>query len=456
MPAYSDKLFAGGKCMEKNLTQGSLLKNIVIFSGPFLLSYFLQTLYGMADLFIVGQYNGAASISGVSIGSQVMHMITVMIVGLAMGSVVMIARFVGANDQQKISKTIGNTIVLFAIVAVILAIVLLLLVNPIVSVMSTPIEAVNETTLYLVVCFAGIPFIVAYNVIAAIFRGLGDSKSPMYFIAIACVANIILDYVFIGGFGMQAVGAAWATIIAQGISVAISLIAICKKKMVIISKSDLKLDSTIFKRILRIGVPVCLQDGFIQISFLIITIIANTRGVEISAAVGIVEKIISFLFLVPSSMLSTISTISSQAIGANDKPLARKALFYGMTIAVSIGLIFAISFQFIAEPVLSLFTDDSVVIALGVSYIRSYVFDCTVASFHFCFSGFFVASNYSYISFIHNVASIIAIRVPGAYLASIYYPDTLFPMGLAAPLGGVLQLIICLIAFAILRKKDKI
>lgn len=442
--------------MERNLTQGSLLTNIMVFSGPFLLSYFLQTLYGMADLFIVGQYNGAASISGVSIGSQVMHMLTVMIVGLAMGSVVMIARYVGANERLKIAKTIGNTIVLFAFVAVVLSLVLLVLVAPIVKVMSTPLEAIDETSAYLKVCFAGIPFIVAYNVIAAIFRGLGDSKSPMYFIAVACIANIGLDYLFIGALDMKAVGAAWATIIAQAFSVVISLVAIYKKKLVVIKISDLKLDSSIFKNVLRIGVPVSLQDGFIQISFLIITIIANSRGVEISAAVGIVEKIISFLFLVPSSMLSTISTISSQAIGAGNKPLARKTLFYGMAIAASIGLVFAIVFQFIAEPVIGMFTDDMAVVALGVSYIKSYVFDCTVASFHFCFSGFFVASNYSYISFMHNVASIITLRVPGAYLASKYYPDTLFPMGLAAPLGGVLQLIICIVAYLILRKKNKI
>ena len=442
--------------MERNLTQGSLLTNIMVFSGPFLLSYFLQTLYGMADLFIVGQYNGAASISGVSIGSQVMHMLTVMIVGLAMGSVVMIARFVGANERLKIAKTIGNTIVLFAFVAVVLSLVLLVLVAPIVKVMSTPLEAIDETSAYLKVCFAGIPFIVAYNVIAAIFRGLGDSKSPMYFIAVACIANIGLDYLFIGALDMKAVGAAWATIIAQAFSVVISLVAIYKKKLVVIKISDLRLDSSIFKNVLRIGVPVSLQDGFIQVSFLIITIIANSRGVEISAAVGIVEKIISFLFLVPSSMLSTISTISSQAIGAGNKALARKTLYYGMTIAVSIGLVFAIVFQFIASPVIGMFTDDMAVVALGVSYIKSYVFDCTVASFHFCFSGFFVASNYSYISFIHNVASIITLRVPGAYLASKYYPDTLFPMGLAAPLGGVLQLIICIVAYLILRKKNKI
>ncbi len=442
--------------MERNLAQGNLLKNIAVFSGPFLLSYFLQTLYGMADLFIVGQFNGAASISGVSIGSQVMHMITVMLVGLAMGSVVMIARYVGAGDKRNVAKNIGNTISLFIFVALVGALLLLLLVRPIVLMMSTPLAAVEETRSYLRVCFAGIPFIVAYNVIAAIFRGLGDSKRPMYFIAIACLVNIALDYLFIGLFDMKAVGAAWATIIAQGVSVLISLLAIYRGKMVRISKADLKIDPRTTKEILKIGLPVSLQDGFIQIAFLLITVIANTRGVEISAAVGIVEKIISFLFLVPSSMLSTISTISSQAIGGGNKALARKTLFYGMAIALTLGFIFAIAFQFVAEPVISLFTGDETVVGLGVSYIKSYVFDCTVAAFHFCFSGFFVASGYSYISFIHNVASIVTLRIPGAYFASVFYPDTLFPMGLAAPLGGILQLFICVAAYIILRKKDKI
>jgi len=442
--------------MQRNLTEGSLLKNIAVFSLPYLLSYFLQTLYGMADLFIVGQYNEAGSISGVAIGSQVMHMITVMIVGLAMGSVVMIGRYVGSKNQRAISKTIGNTITLFAIVAAALMAVLLVLVNPIVSVMSTPAEAVAETRAYLTICFIGIPFIVAYNIIASIFRGMGDSRSPMYFIAIACVVNIGLDYLFIGALGMKAQGAAWATIIAQAFSVAVSLLAIIKKKMFTIRRSDLALDRETVNPILKTGVPVALQDGFIQISFLVITIIANARGVEISAAVGIVEKIISFLFLVPSSMMSTVSAISSQAIGAEKKELARKSLFTGMFISAGIGLVIAIIVQFAGASILSWFTSDENVVALGVTYFRSYVFDCVIASFHFCFSGFFVASGYSYISFIHNVISILVMRVPGAYYASVHYPDTLFPMGMAAPLGGVVSLIVCIIAYVRLRKHEKI
>lgn len=442
--------------MTKDLTQGNLIKNIFVFSLPFLFSYFLQTLYGMADLFIVGQYNGASSISGVSIGSQIMHMLTVMLVGICMGTIVMIGRNVGSHNEKGISKTIGNSISLFTILSVILVIVLLLLLNLIVNIMQTPLEAIDETKKYLLICFIGIPFIIAYNVISSIFRGLGDSKTPMYFIIIACIANIALDYLFIGCFDLHASGAAYGTVIAQAISVVCSIISISKRKLIQIHKEDLKLEKEYFQPILKTGIPVSLQDGLIQISFLIITMIANRRGVEVSAAVGIVEKIISFLFLVPSSMLSTVSTIASQAIGANKKELARKVTFICIGIAFTFGIIIGIVFQFIAENVLSLFTKEQNVIALGASYIHSYVFDCAIAGIHFCFSGFYVATGYSKISFIQNILSIIFMRVPGAYLASIYFPNTLFPMGLAAPLGGVLQVVICVIFFIYLRKQDKI
>ncbi len=442
--------------MTKDLTQGNLLKNIFVFSLPFLFSYFLQTLYGMADLFIVGQFNGASSISGVSIGSQIMHMLTVMLVGICMGTIVMIGRNVGSHNEKGISKTIGNSITLFTILSIILVILLLLLLNPIVTIMQTPIEAMDETKKYLMICFIGIPFIVAYNVISSIFRGLGDSKTPMYFIIIACIANIALDYLFIGYFDLHASGAAYGTVIAQAISVICSIFSIHKRKLIQIKRDDLKLKKEYFQPVLKTGIPVSLQDGLIQISFLIITMIANRRGVEVSAAVGIVEKIISFLFLVPSSMLSTVSTIASQAIGANKKELARKVTFICIGIALTFGIFVSILFQFIAENVLSLFTNEANVISLGASYIHSYVFDCAIAGIHFCFSGFYVATGYSRVSFIQNILSIIFVRVPGAYLASIYFPNSLFPMGLAAPLGGVLQVIICVIFFIYFRKKDTI
>lgn len=442
--------------MERDLTSGSVWKNIVYFSLPYLLSYFLQTLYGLADLFIVGQFDSVASTTAVSIGSQVMHMLTVMIVGLAMGTTVNIGRAVGARDSQKASKVVGNTTVLFVGVSVVLAVVLLVLVQPIVRVMSTPAEAVEGTVRYLTICFIGIPFITAYNVIASIFRGLGDSKSPMYFIAVACVANIALDYLFIGALHMGPAGAALGTTLSQTISVAVSLLVILKKKTGIsVKRADFRLERVTMGQVLKIGVPIAAQDGFIQVAFIIITIIANRRGLNVAAAVGIVEKIISFLFLVPSSMLSTVSALGAQNMGAGKYERADQILRYAMGIAVGFGLIVSLLIQIIAGPVVGLFTTDATVILLGAQYIRGYIWDCIFAGVHFSFSGYFCAYGKSEISFVHNLIAILCVRIPGVYLTSKIFPDTLFPMGLATATGSLLSVIICMIAFGWLKKQKR-
>ena len=265
--------------MERNLTTGNIGKTIAYFALPYLLSYFLQTLYGMADLFIIGQFDGVDGITAVSNGGQVMHMLTVIIVGLAMGTTVTIGKSVGAGKLDAASASIGNTVTFFMGMSVVVMAVLVFLVNPIVTLIGIPAEAVAGTRQYLFVCFLGIPFITAYNVISAIFRGLGDSKSPMYFIVIACVANIVLDYVFIGVLGMGPIGAALGTTLAQTISV-----------------------------------------------------IANHRGLNDAAAVGVVEKLIGMIFIVPSSMLATVSALSAQNIGAGRHDRARKLLYYAILI----------------------------------------------------------------------------------------------------------------------------
>lgn len=440
--------------MEKNLTKGSVFKTVVYFSLPYLLSYFLQTLYGMADLFIVGQFNGVDSITAVSIASQVMHMITVMIVGLAMGATVMIGRAVGAGKHEEVSTVIGNTIALFMALSVIIMIVLLMVVKPIAAVMLTPPEAFGETVTYLTICMIGIPFITGYNIISSIFRGMGDSKSPMYFIGIACAANIVLDYLFIGVFKLGAAGAALGTTLSQSISVIISLTFIRKRKMGIsLSRKDLKPKTEVILNLLKVGIPVALQDGFIQISFLIITIIANNRGLNDAAAVGIVEKIIGILFLVPSSMLSTVSVLSAQNAGAGKHDRAHQTLWIGILITVVFGTISAVVMQFTAGSVIGLFTDNTKVILLGGQYMSSYVWDCIFAGIHFCFSGYFCAYGLSGISFIHNSISIICARIPLAYLASIYFADTLFPMGIAAPVGSIVSVVICISVFIWLSKR---
>ena len=442
--------------MEKNLTTGSVLKNVAYFSLPYLLSYFLQTLYGMADLFIVGQFEGVASTTAVSVGSQVMHMITVMLVGLAMGTTVNVAQAVGGSDRRRAAACIGNTVTLFMGVSLALTAVLLLLRNGIVAVMSTPAEAVEGTVAYLTICFFGIPFITAYNIISSIFRGLGDSKSPMYFIAVACAANIAFDYLFMGALHMGPAGAALGTTLAQAVSVAVSLAVILRRKTgVAPRREDLKPQRSIMGALLRVGVPIAMQDGLIQISFIVITIIANRRGLTDAAAVGIVEKIISFLFLVPSSMLSTVSALGAQNIGAGKPERARQTLRYAIIITVAFGLCVALLMQVLAEPVVALFTDGADVARMGGQYMRGYVWDCVFAGVHFSFSGYFCACGRSELSFLHNITAIVLVRIPGVYLTSRLFADTLFPMGLATAAGSLTSVIICLIAYRVISRKAR-
>ena len=442
--------------MKHVLTSGSVMKNLLFFSLPYLLSFFLQTLYGMADLLIIGQFGSVADTTAVSVGSQVMHMLTVMIVGLAMGATVNIGQAVGGKDSRKAALFTGNTVTLFMGLSLVLTFLLLILRNAIVSAVSTPADAVAGTVDYLTICFIGIPFITAYNIISAVFRGMGDSKSPMYFIAVACAANIVLDYLFIGALGMGPAGAALGTTLSQAVSVVISLIFVKRRKTdFALKKADLKPDKQITGKILKIGVPVAMQDGFIQIAFMVITVIANRRGLNDAAAVGIVEKIIGFLFLVPSSMLSAVSALGAQNIGAQKPERARKTLLYAIFIAAGFGGTAAVIMQFLADGAVSLFTDSAAVIRLGGGYLRGYAWDCLFAGIHFAFSGYFCACGKSGISFLHNIIAILLARVPGSYLMSSMFPETLYPMGLATAAGSLLSAIICAAAFVIITAREK-
>lgn len=441
------------KNMEKDRTSGSVFWTVVEFSLPFLLSYFLQTLYGMADLFIIGQFYGVESTTAVSIGSQVMHMLTVMIVGLAMGATVLIGRAVGSQKQEQTAQIIGNTVALFMGLSLLTAAGLLLAVKPIVAVMSTPAEAVSGTRSYLTICFMGIPFITAYNIISSIFRGLGDSRSPMYFVAVACAANIGLDYLLIGGLGLGAAGAALGTTLAQTISVITALTVIRRRKTGIrVTLKDLRPQRDLMRGLLQIGVPVALQEGFIQISFMVITVIANQRGLNDAAAVGIVEKLIGIMFLIPSSMLSAVSALASQNLGAGKEERARQTLRCAIYIAVAWGIAAGLAMQLTAESFVRLFVDgagakSAEVVRLGGQYMRSYVWDCLFAGINFSFSGYFCAYGLSMVPFLHNAVSIICVRLPVSYLASRYFADTLFPMGLASPAGSLLSVFICVGVF---------
>ena len=429
--------------MEKNLTTGSVFKAILTFALPYLLSYFLQTLYGMADLYITGRFCGVDSITAVANGSQVMHMLTVIIVGLAMGSTVIIGHAVGAGNMRDAEAAIGNTVTLFMAVSLGFTAVLVAAVRPLVGLIGVPAEAVPGTVQYLTICFIGIPFITAYNILSSIFRGMGDSKSPMYFVAVACAANIALDILFIGPMALGPVGAALGTTLSQTLSVIVALFGIRRHKTGLrLSRQNFRPRKGVLGRIIKIGLPVAVQDGCIQVAFIIITIIANHRGLIDSAAVGIVEKIISAMFIVPSSMLATVSALSSQNLGAGKPERAAQTLKYA-----------AMVIELVAEPLLGCFTTDAAVVLMGCQYIRGYIVDTIFAGIHFSFTGYFAACGKSYIGFLHNIIAIVLVRVPGSYLASRLFAGTLLPMGLAAPAGSLLSVMICVAAYRWMKRR---
>lgn len=441
---------------KNNLTSGNPLTVLIKFALPFLLSSFMQTLYGMMDLFVVGLYNDAASTTAVSIGSQVTHMLTVIIIGLAMGSTVKLGYCIGAKDYKTAAKTVGASISFFAVISLAFTVILLLCTKEITSIMLTPVESITQTNAYLAVCFAGIPFIVAYNIISSIFRGLGDSRTPMYFVAVACVINIVLDFTFVGGLNLGAMGAALATVLAQALSVVCALLFMKKRSLgFTLKKEDFLMNIQMLKDIIKIGLPIALQDGFIQVSFIIITVIANSRGLIFAAGVGIVEKFIGFLFLVPSAMLSAISAITAQNYGAGKKERATLSLQYALALALVFGGVMCLLCQFFPETFVGIFTNEAAVIEAGALYLMSYSIDCIFAGIHFVFSGYFCGIGKSGISFIHNIISILVMRIPGAYLASIWFEDTLYPMGWAAPLGSLISAGICIGFYMWNNKKDK-
>ena len=440
--------------MERDLTQGGIFKTIALFALPYMLSYLLQMLYCLADLFIIGQFGGAVGITAVANGAQTLNIVTVVLVGLAMGATVTVGHAIGARDYDRAATAIGNTVTLFLGVSVVFTALLLALCPQIVTIIGTPIEAVDGTNSYLRVCFTGIPFIAAYNVTSAIFRGMGDSRSPMYFIGIACVINIALDYLFMGVLGLGPVGAAFGTVIGQASSVIIALASLrLRRTRIHITRSSFRPRAVMLTGILKIGIPVAVQDGCIQVAFMFITVIANHRGLIDAAAVGVVEKMISFIFIVPSSMGATVSALTAQNAGAGKAERARLVLRRAMTISVVYGLVVTVVVQLVAPYMLMLFSSEAAVILAGSQYIRSYISDAIFAGIHICFTGYFTAYGKSYIGFAHNVIAVVLIRVPGAWLLSNLFPRTLFPMGLASPAGSILSAVICLVAYHVFSRR---
>ena len=440
-----------------NLTEGNVLTTLLRFAVPVFLALFLQALYGGADLLIVGQFAQTADVSGVATGSMLLSTVTMITTGLSMGITIMVGERIGQRRPREAGEAVGNGICLFAVFALLMTAALVLGAPALAGLLHAPAEAFGQTVAYIRICGAGFLFIAAYNVFGAIFRGIGDSKTPLMTVAVACVLNILGDLLLVAGFGLGAAGAAAATVMAQAVSVAISFAVIARRKNLpfVFSRSMLRFTRLVAAKQLRLGMPVALQELLVGTSFLVIQTIVNTFGVTASAGVGVAEKLCVFLMLVPSAYSQSMSALVAQNMGAGNPARAKRALGCGIVTAFAAGLAMAYLSFFHGDLLAAIFAREPEVIAAAHDYMKAYAIDCTLTPFLFCFIGYYNGREKTVFVMVQGLVGAFLVRIPMAYFVSRLAGATLFEIGLATPASSLVQIALCLGMFVWMGKKEK-
>lgn len=428
------------------LTEGKVFPTLLKFAIPFLFSSFLQAFYGATDLLAAGQFSNSAVVSAVAIGSQVMQTITGIVLGITTGGTILIAQYLGAKKEKDIAKTIGTIICTFSVIAIALTFIMMFLAGPITNLMDTPKEAVTYTKKYIFICSCGISFIVGYNAVSGVLRGLGDSKTPLIFIAIACIINVIGNLILVGILHMEASGSAVSTIIAQAVSFILAVLFLYKKGFLFeFNFSYIRFNRLKVKNIIKLGLPIAMQDGLINISFLLITTIINTMGLTASASVGVVEKIIIFAMLPTTAFASATAAITAQNMGAGKLLRAKESLYYGIGCSLVFGILFFICSQLNPNSITALFSKDIKVITTASLYLKSYSIDCILVCFIFCMNSFFSGCGHSLFPMTHSMIAAFVVRIPVSFYLSKLSNVTLYEIGFASPLATSLSIVMCVI-----------
>ena len=441
---------------EKNdFTQGSILKKLAAFMLPILGALVLQAAYGAVDLLVVGRFGSTIGLSAVSTGSQVLNLVTFVVTQLAMGVTVLIARYLGEKKPELIGSVIGGAAVVFTLLSAVLFVVMVGFARSISVLMQAPAEAVALTASYVRICGSGIFFIVAYNLLAAVFRGLGDSKSPLLFVLVACVVNIIGDLVLVAGFHLDAAGAAIATVAAQAVSVVCAVVILLKKKLPFtIRKSDFRLNLQ-SRKFLSIGLPLALQEFLTQLSFLALCAFVNRLGLEASSGYGVACKIVNFAMLIPSSLMQSMASFVSQNIGAGNPKRTKKAMFTGIGIGLAFGCaMFALVF-FRGDLLSSVFTTDAAVIQNAFAYLKGFAPETLATAVLFSMVGYFNGSDKTVWVMVQGLVQTLLVRLPMAYIMSIQPNASLTMIGLAAPTSTVVGIVLNVCFFLALERRNK-
>ena len=430
------------KSDKADFTQGSILKKLVAFMMPVLGALILQAAYGAVDLLVVGRFGSTSGLSAVSTGSQVLNLVTFVVVQFAMGITVLIARYLGEKKPEKIGAVIGGGAIVFTIISVVLFIVMVCFAHPISILMQAPEEAVDLTASYVRICGGGIFFIVAYNLLSAIFRGLGDSKSPLLFVLVACIVNVVGDLALVAGLHMDAAGAAIATVSAQALSVVFAVILLMKKDLPFtIARKDFRLNPQC-KKFLKIGLPLALQEFLTQVSFLALCAFVNRLGLEASSGYGVACKIVNFAMLVPSALMQSMASFVSQNIGAGKKKRAKKSMFTGIGVGLVVGcLVFALV-MLKGDMLAGFFSTDAAVIENGYAYLKGFALETIVTAILFSMVGYFNGNNKTIWVMTQGLIQTLLVRLPLAYFMSIQPNASLTKIGLAAPISTMVGVVL--------------
>ncbi len=442
--------------MQRNndFTTGKILGPLIRFMVPVFLAMFLQAMYGAVDLLIVGQFAQSLDVSAVSTGSQMMMTITNLVTSFAMGTTILLGQRIGEGRGRDGGEVAGSSICLFGAIAIVFTVLIPALARPLSRVMNAPAEAFDATASYIRICGFGSVFIIAYNLIGSIFRGIGDSRTPLMTVLIACVSNIAGDLLFVAVFHMGTAGAALATVLAQALSVVISILILRNRTLPFqFERKDIRFKKAIIRKVTSLGLPIALQDLLVGISFLVLLAIVNSLGLIPSAGVGVAERVCGFIMLIPSAFMQAMAAFVAQNIGAGKYRRARTALAYAIGVSAMLAvLMFALTF-WRGDLLAGIFSNDQAVILAAADYLKAYAIDCLLTCFLFCFIGFFNGLGMTRFVMIQGIVGAFLIRIPVAFLMSREVPVSMFHIGLATPCSTVIQVIMCLVCFSIANRK---
>ena len=436
-----------------DFTQGNILKKLVAFMMPVLGALILQAAYGAVDLLVVGRFGSTSGLSAVSTGSQVLNLVTFVVIQFAMGITVLIARYLGEKRPEQIGAVIGGAAIVFTMISVGLFVVMVCFACPISVLMQAPVEAVDLTSSYVRICGSGIFFIVAYNLLSAIFRGLGDSNSPLLFVLVACIVNVIGDLVLVAGLHMDAAGAAIATVSAQALSVVFAVILLIKKDLPFkITKQDFRLNPQC-KKFLKIGLPLALQEFLTQVSFLALCAFVNRLGLEASSGYGVACKIVNFAMLVPSALMQSMASFVSQNVGAGKTKRAKQSMFTGIGVGLAVGCLVFLLVMFKGDMLAGFFSTDAAVIQNGYDYLKGFAPETIVTAIMFSMVGYFNGNNKTVWVMVQGLIQTLLVRLPMSYYMSIQPDASLTKIGLAAPTSTLVGILLNTIFFLYFNKK---